>query len=715
MTTHEGFRHLYTVAPAPSEDGGGSPAFRTVALSAPLEAVRAELEEIVGAYTSPADRRISRQAVRMYDENYAALTTTTPLDGGPDGRRGNYLAETFVVPSAWLREADDDLAAAFAALPWSDARAVDLHADGLRSLGAGQALPRLVPGPLSRLVLLRERVPETMLAPLLAAVARAALGHRPLAVAEGPAGGVDRLIPLLPLVLPSEARRALQLRTWSPPGESPAVDLVGVPADARSAAERTGGDVIDLSTAAAPETDDDPAGRFGRWAAEAVATGDWQALATAHERAGDGSLGAFLEGFEALRGAGRDIGSSASLLEARRADWLSREALDRLFVERSQALAAEHRESTRRLEQQVDSAFDDLQRQLDERIRARTEELRQMAAQRTSDLDNDAEAAREALRKAADTRRKELETAARDLGKNLESGRSTDRGAKIPWQTSGAQAGQRPTGGFPRPALYAVTGAVVVALALGLWWWLARDTEVPGTSGTDTEAVPADDAVNLSPVLARLADGATAGRLLAAANAQDTQPATRDFASRLYLNLLLGEVGGFSEPVRDALTQSIVGATVDGDPGAGTLRAVSTYLAGSATCCSDLSAQARRSCILLDAVALPEPACAGTDPFDGAVAWDPEPTAELLALIRSARGKASAGVAPALGALDLATVPDPAVALARAMIDDDEARRLLALARALATGTAPSALPREIDASELDAVQALPAFAGGAP
>lgn len=724
-TTHEGFRHLYTVAPAPPEDGGGNPAFRTVALSQPLEAVRAELEEIVGAYASPADRRISRQAVQMYDEGYAALTTTTPVDGGPDGRRGNYLAETFVVPTAWLRDAGDDLAAAFAALPWSDPAVAPAKVAGASSLGAGEALPRLAPGPLSRLEVLRQRVPETMLAPLLAAVARVPLGRRPLVVIEGPSGGVDRLVPLLPLVLPASARRfhadegvrAMELRTWSPPGESPTVDLVGVPADARSAAERTGAVVIDLSGQGAPEVGEDPAGRFGLWAAEVVAAGDWQALAQVHERAGDASAEAFLERFE---DAGRSISparaSAGSLLEERRADWLSREALDRLFVERGLRLDAERQETTRRLEQQVDAVFDDLQQQLAREIRARASDLRRTADEGTERLEREAEAVREELRKTAEERRRELKVAGRDLGKHLARERKArdQEAADVPRAQVGAASRRRPSG--PPPWLYAA-GAVVLALLLAGVWWMVRQDDPEGVGDPVVDqagTVAGDDSVDLAPVLDRLGDGATAGRLLAAARATDVPPATRDLAARLYLNLLLDEPGAVPERVRDALAQSIVGAGVDGEPGAGTQRAVSIYLEGSATCCSSLAVEARRSCILLDAVALTEPACAGTDPFGGAVAWSSEPTAELLALVRSARGEATAGIAPALAALDLATAPDPAAALAAATVDDDEARRLLSLARALAADTAPSALPREITASELRAVEALPELSGGA-
>lgn len=105
MAADEYFFHLYRGSSTPEESG-------TVELSAGLEPVREEIEEIVGAFDPADPARPSRRHARLYDASYHALTRFE-AEG-----TSSFVARTFVVPARWLAAGGHDLDTAFEALPW---------------------------------------------------------------------------------------------------------------------------------------------------------------------------------------------------------------------------------------------------------------------------------------------------------------------------------------------------------------------------------------------------------------------------------------------------------------------------------------------------------------------------------------------------------------------------------------------------------------------
>jgi hypothetical protein len=363
MSSVRGYRHLFTVA---AEGSRGRPGFQTIACAAPIEPVIDELEELVGGFRSPdpGDRRPSRQAVRMYDAGFYAFSTLSPLDESPDGRAGNYWAETFVVPAGWLEEGGWDLDGAFARLPWRGPEGPGRHAGWPHSLGDGEPLPPPEPGSLDRLEELRQGVPEPLLFDLVLGVVQLTRLRRTLHLVEAPGAGggtaaapVDGLVPLLPLLLPpgarqfqaAEGRRTFQLRTWTQPGETPPVDLAGLPAAALPAAEAADGRWLDLSGRRRPEPSRETFGHeYARWLAETLAEGRWEEIEGLYERQGrdpesarellqsfrppaPGRSAAPADAEPAVPAGGPAGPGRASALEERGQEWLTRAALDEML------------------------------------------------------------------------------------------------------------------------------------------------------------------------------------------------------------------------------------------------------------------------------------------------------------------------------------------------------------------------------------------------
>src|SRR6185436_9645965 len=134
------YRHVFTSAPDNFPGGGG---FRTVAYAAALRGMVSPIESLVESYKTREGEASCRQFVSLAQGKAYALTTFTPLADSPDGRIGNFWAETQVVPSDWLEEAGWEAAAAFDALSWLGPRNLgDLPRD------LEQPLPALKPGSL---------------------------------------------------------------------------------------------------------------------------------------------------------------------------------------------------------------------------------------------------------------------------------------------------------------------------------------------------------------------------------------------------------------------------------------------------------------------------------------------------------------------------------------------------------------------------------------
>src|SRR6185436_8217819 len=174
------FRHIYTSAPENFPGGGG---FQTVACASDLgEQQRNAVEKLVDSYSNrEGGGAPCRQFLPLARGAKAfALTVFTPLEDCPDGRTGNFWAETQVVPSEWLEQAEWDAAAAFKALSWLGPKNIS---DISRNLEP-EPLDELKSGALDRLGRLNELVSPDCLETLLQAVAQESRGLRPLWLLE---------------------------------------------------------------------------------------------------------------------------------------------------------------------------------------------------------------------------------------------------------------------------------------------------------------------------------------------------------------------------------------------------------------------------------------------------------------------------------------------------------------------------------------------------
>ena len=418
MPTFRAYRHLFTVA----EGGSRGPLeFQSVACSDLLLPLVEELEDLVGSFRLPpaaSDRRPSRQLLQMYDQEYYAFTEVTPLEEDPHGRRGNYWAETFVVPRGWLQEGGWDLAAALEALPWRDAPELGRYSGWPCSLGDGEAIAPLEPGPLSRIAALRDVVPEAQFLDLFAAVLEATTQRRLPVSLVAPKGAmrsdvtVESLVALLPLLVPPglrefherERRRTFQLRNWTLPGASPRVDFAGLPASALDTVAGAEGFWVDLDgKRRSPRPRSAAGAEYLRWLEEVVEDEDWERLAAAYRAAATPEAAAaliasgprrpVLPGPAVPRMPSADDGDDdapAGALTRQQQEWLAREALD--------AALGDHQ---RRLREELDRLAEGMQRatanalgSLDALAGERSDEL---IAHRTATEKGIAEAAADAL------------------------------------------------------------------------------------------------------------------------------------------------------------------------------------------------------------------------------------------------------------------------------------------------------------------------------
>src|SRR5215210_2255481 len=304
------FRHVFTSAPDDFPGGGG---FRTVACAAALRDMvpQVTLEFLVESFKNQEGGGVScRQFVPLARGAKAyAFTVFTSLADSPDGRTGNFWAETQVVPIDWLEQAGWDAAAAFDALSWL----------GPRDLGrlprdlAPEPLAPLESGSIERLARLGELVPPDCLETLLHAVGRQSRGLRPLRLLEAqgkPARHLEEVVMLLPLTVPPTSRRyhdddqfrCLTLRTRCPVGGMAfRTDVTGYPAAAADGLELSDGFVIDLAGRLRSTSTDDRFGRdYAHWLAGVIQQGDWDRLARLYQQAINFPGGVFFAHYKSL-------------------------------------------------------------------------------------------------------------------------------------------------------------------------------------------------------------------------------------------------------------------------------------------------------------------------------------------------------------------------------------------------------------------------------
>lgn len=294
--TDKVFRSIFTSAPDDFPGGGG---FRTVACAAALRNVesRSTLRSLVESYhTQEGGGASCRQFVPFArGTNTYALTVFTPLTDSPDGRIGNFWAETQVVSINWLFQAGWDAAAAFGALSWLGPQDLSQLSQDLKP----EELAPLTPGPVERLARLCELVPSDRLEALLHAVVQQSSGLRPLRLLEAqgkPARDLEEVVMLLPLTVPPTLRnmyrdgdqfRCLTLRTRCPIGGMAfGTDITGYPAAAADGLESSDGLLIDLAgRLPAPSTGDRFRRDYTEWLMGVIQEGEWDRLTHLYKQA----------------------------------------------------------------------------------------------------------------------------------------------------------------------------------------------------------------------------------------------------------------------------------------------------------------------------------------------------------------------------------------------------------------------------------------------
>ena len=285
MSKAAGLRHILTGV---ENQRGTESGFQTVAYSKELSQLVPEIQSLVDGFSAPDGNEPSCcQLLKVPRTSAYALTTFTPLGPMPDGRPGNYWAETIMVPGGWLESAGWDTAVAFSALEWLGPGDVARTPEEL----APVELPNLEPGPIDRLAILAEIVPPDQLVPLLRAVIHQSVGLKPLrilATSKTSHEALENLVMCLPLLVhPSlrtyvdgGERRCLTFRTWSPARPmTPAADLTGFPERAYEQLTMDPADLIDLGGSISPPKATDRGGEaYVAWLKRLILQERWDEL-----------------------------------------------------------------------------------------------------------------------------------------------------------------------------------------------------------------------------------------------------------------------------------------------------------------------------------------------------------------------------------------------------------------------------------------------------
>ncbi len=293
-----GLRHLYTSA---AEGSLGEPGFQTVACAQGLEEGLHVIEDLVRGYRNPdpGEGHRTRQLVQLpADPSYCVFSTIQPTGSTPEGRAGNFWAESLVAPVSWLADGNWDVDAAFDQLSWAGP-AMAATVSGWPAPLPAEPLEPLIPDTLDRLGLLTEYVSGDALDQLLQALARQVRGGERIFVVEVPdrdPSAFERLITLLPLALPptvrastdQRGRHPLQLRTRGTFDDDPPVDIQGMPAAAIHERRRARGMVIDLGGRLSEPLPGDGYGQgYAVWLREVLENRDWEQLASYYSRAAE--------------------------------------------------------------------------------------------------------------------------------------------------------------------------------------------------------------------------------------------------------------------------------------------------------------------------------------------------------------------------------------------------------------------------------------------
>ncbi len=664
-------RHLFTAVAATGRGKGG---FRTVAHSPELSGLVDAIEGLVDGYKAadagtPACRQLLPVPGRR--GQIYAFTVFTPTGPTPDGRDGNYWAETLIVPADWLAAGGWDTATAFDSLEWWGPQDAAKVAKGFPAV----VLPTLEPGPLDRLERLVEVVPEDHLFPLLLAVIQQARGLRKIRLLEKSGADpkdLEDVVSLLPLIVPpalrtyreDDGRRCLTWRTRSPRGAmAPATDLTGFPAFAADDLEREGrgSAVIDLGGRVLPPS---LRGRFGegyaRWLHRTLRQGNWSELEALYAEEISGSAPSWFADFS------REVDEEVPVFAARQAAWKARDAAEG----QAWALLESHR-------RQLEESLAELRRELDQSAQAAAQKWRQALDRQRQDLDARAAQYRaaaprpEAASRGLDRRVKVLEDELRRLRKH--SAGVEPVGERQ--ESIALQARPRPSQWQQRlqerdaVALIPKIAAgllLIAALSFGGWWgWqtFGGRTATPEETTSDavTQASETLHEQRRESLLQKLQVRDTAVLLMR------TAAADRAYEKRvnvMALALTLGKQNSLSDDAGKALLQQALGITVDGQWGPGSSKSLKDNLPADCQACASATGAGfawngpEASCFLIVHLQLDDPPCPGSSPWSQGRAWSEAEAENVLGLIRAAAtSSTNAQISAQLVGLDPAQTP----------------------------------------------------------
>ncbi len=281
-------RHIFTSAAAGPHGAG----FRTVASAITDLDLHGEIEQALEEASEAAAVERVHQALTLPGRpQLCLLSRLEPAGAAGSALRGNFWAESVLVPRAWLDGGQWDVARAFERIDFPGPRELPAAGGTLTRLEP-ESLAALSPGPLARLERLR-RTGTAQRRCLLQAVVRQSRDRSPVFVVRP--DGMDpaefeQLVLLAPLLLPPGRRtaaggaRPMHLRTLGLAAGSVfsrSIDVLGVTSDQLDEVRRETGTVVDLNPKARSARRR-AAGSYGEayvdWLAEILEDRRWDEL-----------------------------------------------------------------------------------------------------------------------------------------------------------------------------------------------------------------------------------------------------------------------------------------------------------------------------------------------------------------------------------------------------------------------------------------------------
>ena len=621
-----GLHHIFM----PSDSGSlGARGFQTAAASLDIqldEDLRQHIEDAVRALRAPSNLEIPiHQVVPIRQDGSLRrwlISRSIPKASTASERGGHFLVESFLVHEDWLASSGWDLDAVILSLPWVGVQYRN-HLQPDDSLPPLPLIP-VTPQNLKRLNLLT-RLPGSSRTALVEAV----VGLRPSRSAAAFVAGhlgqaplesedLERLIRLLPLLLPPTCRwtlfnepkgRPLSLRTLADPRrEQGTVDLEGFwspsPGSRNMPARRKGlGRTVDLEgpSPAAPSLPQELLAYAG-WLDRCLEKQDWGSLAALYRQHSSTDLPSHHElqrhGWKrapilhpSVSQAG---GALVDTVSQRRLLWNFREQIETFMQDLEQRLQDEIDDLQKEFLEQVQNTLAHHQKQVATARQEQQQVLKQMETTHRQLLDEIENARGSAVLDLQEAHRKavqELQTHKQNQAQHLEQVQATPDGHAPPPMRSQQRvvvtAQNSGAGSWLTDNLWRTVVIVAVVAIGGFFGWRAlqggfggdTDTDPPSGSSTASETNQdsgPDIAALEAQLFAALAQPDAASEVLTQALGRpeiESQAMDALLLSRLAL-----QPEGLPKIQTCGLLQQIVGATVDGDCGAGSLRQAKAWL-----------------------------------------------------------------------------------------------------------------------------------------